>query len=130
MTIFTHHDEIIEIGTRLTKILCLVVIGDFIQGSQVGALLAMGYQDYGSAINIISYCVILLPMSYYLAFHAGYGVDGIFLGAVPGGLFASAAFLIIVFTTDWDKLSDNIHDRIDHEAQLVAHESSLLSGKI
>lgn len=123
--IFTYHEEMIEVASRLLIVFTFIVVGDFIQGCQVGSMLAMGLQKYGSYINILSYLGLTLPMSYILAFYFDLGVYGVYIGAVSGSSFAGLCYLIVVQTANWEKLAQEISLRLNlYSSKLQNGENS------
>ncbi|CAI2367237.1 unnamed protein product [Moneuplotes crassus] len=109
---FSSDQEVIEIGASLMIFFVLICPSDFIQGSQFGVLTGMGYQKYGSMINILSYFLFLIPLAYVLGFVYGYGTTGIFGAWVLGILVCAILVTSTVFLADWDHLTRKIQERL------------------
>ena len=92
-------------------------------------MLAMGYQKYGSVINIFSYLVITLPLGYVLAFVLDYGLYSIFYAGVIGSSFAAIAYIYTVFMTDWKLLAISVSARIEKQMMFLKRQSYESSNK-
>jgi len=91
--------------------------GDFMQGITSGIIRGMGYQNYGTPTCIFGYWVIALPISYILGFYYDLGMLGIWLGMPMGVLVIAIIFLCIIYTTDFDKLSKEVIQRVIKEKE-------------
>ncbi|CAI2367105.1 unnamed protein product [Moneuplotes crassus] len=109
---FSDDQEVVKKGVSLMIFFILLCPFDFIQGSLSGVLTGMGYQKYGSMINILSYFLFLIPLAYVLGFVYGYGTTGIFIAWVLGFLVCSILVTATVFLTDWDHLTKKIQERL------------------
>jgi hypothetical protein len=56
---------------------------DGLAGSCGGVLRGMGRQHLGAAFNIVAYYILALPLGIWLAFRAEYGLQGLWIGALP-----------------------------------------------
>jgi hypothetical protein len=61
-------------------------VADGLAGSCGGVLRGQGRQHLGAAFNIVAYYVLALPLGITLAFHWGYGLPGLWVGAYPSPL--------------------------------------------
>lgn len=57
-------------------VVLIVIAMDFQQGALYGALKALGQQSTAMYINIVTYYVLVIPLSYYFAFHCKVLNDG------------------------------------------------------
>jgi MATE family multidrug resistance protein len=55
-------------------------VADGLAGSCGGVLRGLGRQHLGAAFNILAYYVLALPLGITLAFRAGYGLQGLWIG--------------------------------------------------
>ena len=56
-------------------------VADGLAGSCGGVLRGLGRQHLGAAFNLLAYYVLALPLGITLAFRAGYGLQGLWIGA-------------------------------------------------
>ncbi|CAI2361778.1 unnamed protein product [Moneuplotes crassus] len=109
---FSGDQTVIEIGAKLFLILMIINPTDFLQSSLFGVMVAMGYQKYGSLINIFSYFLFLIPLAYILGITYNYGVIGIFSAWIFGSILCTGLVASCVFLTDWHKLALKIQSRL------------------
>jgi len=112
---FTDHDEIISKLEQVYPIVTFLLCGDYMQGITGGAIRAMGFQKYASFICIVSYWAIGMPLSITFAFQLEYDVLGIWLGLPFGLTCVAISFLYMIYTTDFQELSQKIVDRLEKE---------------
>ena len=113
--LYTKHEDVINFVVHTIPVFSALVIFDFIQTVEAGSVRAIGYQTYGSWVSFISYWIISLPVSYFLAFNFELRLTGIWLGVVFGNMFATVTYLCILLYADWHKLAESIHLRIQKE---------------
>ncbi|OWB54370.1 hypothetical protein B5S28_g217 [[Candida] boidinii] len=65
-------------------------------------LRGQGRQKIGSGLSLISYYIIATPCEFYMGFHMGLEVFGLWLGLAVGVTFLSVAELICVLYSDWE----------------------------
>lgn len=68
----------------VAKVMPLVAsfqVADGLAGSCGGVLRGQGRQHLGASFNMVAYYVLALPLGITLAFRAGYGLQGLWLGA-------------------------------------------------
>ena len=118
--LFTHQQQIVEIGSQLMIISAIFIIGDYMQGCLAGTILAMGKQRSGSIINLVSYILIMLPISYILGFSFDLGVFGIYIGGIFGPLWVLCMYSYMICKTDWEQLSNEIYARIHKQNDELA----------
>ena len=71
-------------------------VADGLAGSCGGVLRGLGRQHLGAMFNLVAYYVLALPMGITLAFKAGYGLQGLWIGA-----FACPSCGLCSLLTDW-----------------------------
>ena len=91
--IYTADTAIIESAAVLLLMAALFQLSDGLQVSTAGAL--RGFQDTAvpMLINLIAYWVLGLPLAAYLAFVAGFGARGLWLGLIAGLTLAAVLLL-------------------------------------
>ena len=89
---YIHEPEVLKIASVLMGIAAFFQISDGIQAIGVGALRGLSDAKVPALITFLAYWVIGLPGGYYLGFHAGLGMNGIWY-ALSLSLTFSAFFL-------------------------------------
>ena len=87
--IYTHDPETVAVGVRLLAVAAAFQIFDGIQGIGTGALRGLGKTRGPMVINLIAYCVIGLPIGYYLCFKTPMGIYGLWTGLTLALIFAA-----------------------------------------
>lgn len=84
--------EVIEIASTLLVIAAFFQLSDGVQVVGLGTLRALEDVKVPTLITLVAYWVIGLPGGYFLAFHGGMGVQGVWWGLLCG--LTVAAFLL------------------------------------
>lgn len=94
--LFTDNAEVISISAGLIIMAAFFQLSDGMQAAAAGAL--RGIQDVRipAVIAFISYWLIMVPLSYLLAFKFGMGVKGLWVGFIVG-LSIAAVLLLLRF---------------------------------
>ena len=114
---FTTDKVLANVIISAMPLLVILTIGDYIQGIAQGTIRAMGYQHYASIVSLFCYWVVSLSLTYILAFVYNYGIRGIWGGMPLALLLSSLSFLYLIYSTDFEKLSVEIVDRIHKEGE-------------
>ncbi|MDB5666905.1 MATE family efflux transporter, partial [Cypionkella sp.] len=85
--------EIIAFGVTLLAMAALFQMADAMQVMALGLLRAIKDTRVPMIAATVSYWVIGIPTGYYLAFHAGMGGIGLWLGLVIGLVFAAVTMM-------------------------------------
>ena len=113
--LFTEDDELAEMVVYALPIALLMTIGDYMQGVLSGAIKATGLQHYATVFCLISYWIVSMPITYVLAFVLDYGLRGIWGGIPVASALVGSSFLIMLYSTDYPKLSERIVEKLKHE---------------
>lgn len=81
---FTTDPEVVELTSKLLVFVALFQISDGLQNISVGILRGMQDVRITIVIAFFSYLVINLPVGYLLAFVAGWGAEGLWVGYIFG----------------------------------------------
>ncbi|GHP06046.1 hypothetical protein PPROV_000479300 [Pycnococcus provasolii] len=95
--------EVLEHVSRILPVVGLATIGDCFQGVLSGIIRGCGRQDAGSAINVVCYYVIGIPLGATLAFSGHFGILGLWIGIAVGCNTQAISLGTLVARTDWDK---------------------------
>ena len=100
--LFTNDDAVAELAGTLVTIVGIYQISDAIQSVSLGALRGLVDNRVPMIANAICYWLLSIPTVYLLAFTAGWGAAGVWLGYLPWmiltGLFFLWRFLKITST--------------------------------
>ncbi len=70
-------------------IAAFILVPDGLQGVLMGALRGFGDVNWPSAMHLVSFWVVTVPLAHHLAFARGWGTDGLLWGLVAGLACAS-----------------------------------------
>jgi len=97
--IFNDEAEVIQYAAILLILAGIFQISDAIQAIGVGLLRGLYDVKIPTVFVSIAYWIIGLPLGYYLAFHRGWDVQGIWIGLVTGltvsAILMTSRFFII-----------------------------------
>ena len=80
MSAFFREEEIVKIGTAITRIIMLVVIFQVSQVIYMGCLRGAGDTGYTAMASIISVTIIRTVFSYVCGYTLGLGINGVWMG--------------------------------------------------
>ncbi len=94
--LYTNNAEVVSIASSLLVLAAFFQMSDGLQAAAAGAL--RGIQDVRipMVIAFVSYWLVMVPASYFLAFIAGYGIRGLWMGFIAG-LSMAAVLLMLRF---------------------------------
>ncbi len=92
--LYTDEADIIDLAVRLIPIAALFQVFDGLQVVGAGVLRGTADTRFAAVIALIGYWLLGLPLGAFLAFHQGYGPQGLWLGLSAG--LASAAVLFLL----------------------------------
>jgi MATE family multidrug resistance protein len=91
--LYTNNAEVISIAASMLVLAAFFQISDGLQASAVGALRGIQDVKMPMVIALISYWGVMVPLCYILAFKAGMGLAGIWVGFIIGLSIAAALLL-------------------------------------
>lgn len=101
--IFTTDKEVIKLVGTLVPVIVVYIISDGFQTALTGVIKGMGRQGIASPIVLVSYYIIGIPLSAYLAWGRGWDVFGLCIGTLAGTIMHMLCFITFVYGyTDWD----------------------------
>jgi multidrug resistance protein, MATE family len=95
---FNHDEKVIQIASSLFIIAAFFQLSDGVQVVGLGALRGIKDVNIPTAITLVSYWMIGLPLSYFLAFVLDLGVEGIWYGLMAG---LTMAALLLFFRFEY-----------------------------
>ncbi len=94
--LYTRDPEVLSLAVQLLFLAALFQLSDGLQASAAGALRGVRDTRVPMGIVVVAYWVVGLPLGYGLAFGAGLGARGMWMGLI-GGLTVAAALLAARF---------------------------------
>jgi MATE family multidrug resistance protein len=84
MHIFTTSSVVVGMGMGLLPLMAFVLLGDTLQFTLMASLRACNDQWKASALQILGFWVVLVPLAYYLTFQQHWGLKGLMVGWMAG----------------------------------------------
>lgn len=84
--LFTDDPEVLEIFAKVIPVVTILQLFDGITSVSHGLLRGIGRQEIGGYVNLATYYVVALPISFALAFGLDWKLNGLWIG-VTFGLF-------------------------------------------
>lgn len=94
--LYTDNKQVVEIATTLLMFAAVFQLSDGLQCAATGLLRGIQDVTIPSAFAFVAYWLVMVPAGYLLAFKAGMGIKGIWLGFLMG-LSIAAVFLWLRF---------------------------------
>ena len=105
-----------SIALDIIPLLCFANLVSLCLSFFLGTVRALGIQSSAAVISIVSYLLVSNSSAYYLAFEKKEGVFGLWIGLYLGIIFQILMLAVItLIIVDWQKISDDANDRLDHE---------------
>ncbi|HVW78706.1 MAG TPA: MATE family efflux transporter [Alloacidobacterium sp.] len=103
LIIYTNQEEVVRMGVPLLALAAAFQIFDGIQTISTGALRGLGETRMPAIANFIGYCILGLPLGYFLCFHRQQGIIGIWTG-----LTLALIFIALVLLFQWWRNSSRL----------------------
>lgn len=94
--LFTTDVAVIAIGAKLLGVAAAFQLFDGLQVTTTGALRGLGETRVPMLISLVGYWITGLPLGWWLCFHAGYGVSGLWMG-LAASLFVVGSALVLLW---------------------------------
>lgn len=91
--LFTEDAGVIVIGSRLLLVAAAFQLFDGLQVTATGVLRGIGETRLPMVASLIGYWGVGLPLGYWLCFHAGHGVFGLWMGLAASLMFVGTALV-------------------------------------
>lgn len=116
--LFSDDAAVVELTAQVMPLVALFQIADGLNGACGGALRGMGRQHVGVAVNLVSYYFGALPVGLWMAFHRGWGLEGLWVGLCLALYLVGAAEWGIVAACDWDVQVRRAFERMEADEQM------------
>lgn len=101
--LFSDDIEVVKLVAQVMPLVASFQVADGLAGSCGGVLRGLGRQHLGAMFNLVAYYVLALPMGITLAFKAGYGLQGLWIGQVVAlFIVGSCEYAVVWLGTDWE----------------------------
>ncbi|WP_426240682.1 MATE family efflux transporter [Pararhizobium sp. DWP1-1-3] len=75
---------VVALASSMFVVIALMQVADGLQSTGLGALRGLNDTKWPSAVSIVSYWLLALPLGYCLAFHTSVGPLGVWIGFAAG----------------------------------------------
>ncbi|KAG9140680.1 hypothetical protein Leryth_006882, partial [Lithospermum erythrorhizon] len=99
---FTHDKEILALTSLVLPIIGLCELGNCPQTTLCGVLRGTARPKVGANINLGCFYLVGMPIAIWLAFHAGFDFEGLWLGLLAAQGSCMVSMMIVLLLTDWD----------------------------
>lgn len=106
-SLFSTDVAVIELSSKVLIVGAVYQIPDCLAAVLGGVLRGQGKQYIGGYLNLFSYYVLALPLSYVLGFYFDLELIGLWWGLSLGVLCTAIYELFYIINTDWDKVIKN-----------------------
>jgi MATE family multidrug resistance protein len=96
LKVYTNDQAVLSIGVKLLGLAAIFQLFDAIQIVATGSLRGLGNTRAPMFVNLAGYWVFGLPLGYFLCFHEGLGIYGLWIGLTLA-LIAIAVYLLYVW---------------------------------
>ncbi|XP_016446148.1 protein DETOXIFICATION 9-like [Nicotiana tabacum] len=109
---FTHDQEVVDLITEITPLLCLSIIVYSTVTVLSGVARGSGWQKLGAYVNLGSYYLVGIPASLLMGFVWNWKAKGLWCGLLMGSTVQAILLCIITGLTDWEKLAKEARERL------------------
>ena len=109
--LFTNDEEVISLVAKVIPVVAVMQVFDGLSAGAHGLLRGIGKQSIGGPANLISYYVISLPLSLFMAFYLDWRLEGMWAGVTVGIFCVSLIEYIYLWRTDWQQAAVEAADR-------------------
>ncbi len=117
--LFTHEPEVMELTKRVLIMAVTLETIDAGQQTLSRVLICLGKQGTAQWVSVTAFDGVMVPMGYFLTFHAGMGIYGIWTGCLLGASTALVGFVVILTKNGWDEMIVEAHRRMDEEKRMA-----------
>lgn len=110
----TDSEDVLAISDHVLILLAINQLLDTLNVICAGILRGQGRQKVGSILNLVSYYLVALPISYYLAFYAGLELSGLWLGIITGVICLTGSQIVCIYSSNWPKILKDSRESHDH----------------
>jgi MATE family multidrug resistance protein len=101
VTLFCSDANVIASCVTVLPLLSVLMFFDGINSVASGVLRGAGRQALGAGVNFLGYWVVGVPLAAALAFTAGLGVQGFWLGVGSGAVLQAVVVMVLVSRWEW-----------------------------
>ncbi|CCH58818.1 hypothetical protein TBLA_0A10400 [Henningerozyma blattae CBS 6284] len=109
--LFSNEEKVVELVANTLPLLAFMQLFDAFNATTAGCLRGQGRQKIGGYINVFAFYFVGIPISYLLAFHFNFDLQGLWIGIICALMIMSLFQGIAVFNVDWIKLINIARDR-------------------
>jgi MATE family multidrug resistance protein len=125
--LYTNEEHVAELVSGLLSIYVCFAVVDAAQIIINGAIKGLGKQDIASWVTLFVLYPVNIPVGYYLAFVAGYGVYGLWYSQLMSILLLFVSNTFIVLYYDWELIAKKAEKQYLKDHKRV-EDSNLMSS--
>ena len=101
--IFTQDPDVVEHAAHIFIFMAWCMLGDGVNATSQGVLRGAGRQAVGAVCNLVAYWMVGLPLAALLAFKAGMGVEGLWIGLATCASLNGVVMMGVLAKMDWQR---------------------------
>lgn len=111
--LFSNDDRVISLLRQIMWLVALMQISDSMNANSAGCLRGQGQTKIGGIVNLISYYLIGIPVSIYLAFFSKWrgSLDGLWVGTTLALTIIGVVQSFFVLSADYNRLCSEASER-------------------
>jgi multidrug resistance protein, MATE family len=109
--LFTDDPEVVAIVAEVLPLVAVMQVADGLSAGAHGLLRGIGRQSIGGYVNLITYYLLAVPVSFGTGFGLGWKLQGLWLGVAVGLFIVAVVEYWFVYISDWDKAAKEAHNR-------------------
>uniref|UniRef100_A0A3P8VPN3 Multidrug and toxin extrusion protein n=1 Tax=Cynoglossus semilaevis TaxID=244447 RepID=A0A3P8VPN3_CYNSE len=109
--IFTSDTNIVQIVSQCLNVYLFIQFFDAVLCVCTGILVGCGMQKIAAVSNLVGYYCVGMPVGIALMFPAKLGLLGLWLGLLTCVMVQTGLFLTIIYTLNWNKVSQKAQKR-------------------
>ncbi|KAJ7054450.1 MATE efflux family protein [Mycena amicta] len=115
--LFNDDPLVVELVASIFPLVALFQVFDGTSAITGGILRAKGKQMTGALLNLSAYYILGIPLGAALAFNAGMGLHGLWIGLTFSLVYSAVFGSILCLRTDWDREVRKVVARIENETR-------------
>ncbi|KAF7291886.1 RNA helicase [Mycena indigotica] len=115
--LFNDDPEVVALVASILPLVALFQVFDGTSGVAGGILRAKGKQMTGALLNLSAYYILGIPLGAALAFNAGMGLHGLWIGLTFSLVYCAVFGSLLCLRTDWDREVRKVVARIENETR-------------
>jgi len=121
--IFMDEPDVVEKGTKVVGILCIVGIFEISQSIFQSICRGLGKQLIASAVAFVGFYIFQASLAILFGKVWDFGVLGIWIGVCISCILSNIFFLIVIYSFDLEKIKQDVRKRLDRDSAIGTHDA-------